>query len=523
MSASTDAPRGHEEVVVLDFGSQFNQLIARRVREQQVYCRIVTPEITAEELGERRPKGIILSGGPASVYDDGAPQLDPAILDLGVPILGICYGMQVVMHLLDSPVEPAKDREFGHRELEVTDPGELFRDTPAQQIVWMSHGDQVTDPGGQFKVLAKTDSCPNAAVVHKDRPLYGIQFHPEVMHTQHGHEILRNFLVNICQCSGDWAMSSFVEQWTRRIKEMVGDDKVMCGVSGGVDSTVAAVLMHNAIGDQLTCVFVDNGLLRQDEAQEVVRLFTDNFEMDFRHVDASEKFLEALAGVTDPETKRKRIGHTFIEVFKEEEKRAFEGGARWLVQGTLYPDVIESVSAHGGPSATIKTHHNVGGLPDDLGFKLLEPLRDLFKDEVRRLGGELGLADELVWRQPFPGPGLAVRILGEVTVERLNVLRQADVVVREEIEAAGLARELWQWFAVLLPVQSVGVMGDGRTYEDVCAIRCVTSTDAMTAEWARLPEDVLASISRRIVNGVRGINRVVYDISSKPPATIEWE
>jgi len=344
-----------------------------------------------------------------------------------------------------------------------------------------------------------------------------------VMHSEYGSVILKNFLTRVCRCSGDWAMSSFVEEWTQKIKDTVGDDKVLCGVSGGVDSTVAAALVHRAIGDQLTCVFVDNGLLRQDEAQQVVRLFTDNFDMDFRHVDASEKFLDALSGISDPEAKRKSIGHTFIEVFDEEQRRALEDGARWLVQGTLYPDVIESVSAHGGPSATIKTHHNVGGLPDDMEFKLLEPLRDLFKDEVRRLGAELGLADELVWRQPFPGPGLAVRILGDVTRERLHVLRQADAVVREEIEGAGLARELWQWFAVLLPVQSVGVMGDGRTYEDVCAVRCVTSQDAMTAEWARLPEDVLATISRRIVNGVRGINRVVYDISSKPPATIEWE
>ncbi len=513
----------HEEIVVLDYGSQFNQLIARRVREQQIYCRIVTPDVTAAELRERNPRGIILSGGPASVYEDGAPTLDPEILELGVPVLGICYGMHLIMKQLGAPVEPAGDREFGHRELSVIDPADLFCDTPTSQVVWMSHGDQVTDPGGVFRVLARTDTCSNAAVVHRDRPLYGIQFHPEVMHSEYGSVILKNFLTRVCRCSGDWAMSSFVEEWTQKIKDTVGDDKVLCGVSGGVDSTVAAALVHRAIGDQLTCVFVDNGLLRQDEAQQVVRLFTDNFDMDFRHVDASEKFLDALSGISDPEAKRKSIGHTFIEVFDEEQRRALEDGARWLVQGTLYPDVIESVSAHGGPSATIKTHHNVGGLPDDMEFKLLEPLRDLFKDEVRRLGAELGLADELVWRQPFPGPGLAVRILGDVTRERLHVLRQADAVVREEIEGAGLARELWQWFAVLLPVQSVGVMGDGRTYEDVCAVRCVTSQDAMTAEWARLPEDVLATISRRIVNGVRGINRVVYDISSKPPATIEWE
>ncbi|MAG55579.1 MAG: glutamine-hydrolyzing GMP synthase [Planctomycetes bacterium] len=512
----------HEEVLVVDYGSQFNQLIARRVREQNVFCRVVMPDITAAELRANPPKGIILSGGPASVYDEGAPTLDPEILDLGVPILGICYGMGIIMHVLGSRVEPG-EREFGHRELDVDDAAALFIDTPARQVVWMSHGDQVTDPGGIFKVLARTDTCPNAAVVHKDKPIYAIQFHPEVAHTEHGKTIITNFLTRVCHCSGDWEMSSFVNEWTERIRELVGDDRVLCGVSGGVDSTVASALVHRAIGDQLTCVFVDNGLLRHHEAEEVVKLFRDNFEMDFRHVDATDQFLAALEGVSDPETKRKRIGHTFIEVFQAEKERAAAAGAKWLVQGTLYPDVIESVSAHGGPSATIKTHHNVGGLPEDLGFQLLEPLRDLFKDEVRRLGTEMGLSDELVWRQPFPGPGLAVRILGDITRERLAVLRQADAIVREEIAAAGLERDLWQWFAVLLPVQSVGVMGDYRTYEDVCAVRAVTSTDAMTAEWARLPGDVLAAISRRIVNGVRGINRVVYDISSKPPSTIEWE
>jgi GMP synthase (glutamine-hydrolysing) len=513
----------HEEVVIVDYGSQYNQLIARRVRELEVYCRIVTPSVTAAELKARRPRGIILSGGPASVYAEGAPTLDPDILDLGIPILGICYGLQVIARLLGVHVAPAENREFGHQEIEVTGSHPLFAETPSRQVVWMSHGDQVSDPGGMFEVLARTASCPNAALTHRTRPLLGIQFHPEVSHTEHGMQILRNFVRRICGCQGDWAMASFVTEWTDRIKSTVGDDRVLCGVSGGVDSTVAAALVHRAIGDQLICVFVDNGLLREGESEEVVGLFRDNFNMAFRRVDAGARFLEVLAGVIDPEVKRKRIGHAFIESFEGEAKRALAEGARWLVQGTLYPDVIESLSAHGGPSATIKTHHNVGGLPADLGFRLLEPLRDLFKDEVRRLGGELGLPDHLVWRQPFPGPGLAVRVLGEVTELRLAILRHADRIVRDEIEAAGLTRELWQWFAVLLPVQSVGVMGDGRTYENVCAIRAVTSTDAMTAEWARLPMDVLARISRRIVNGVRGINRVVYDISSKPPSTIEWE
>ena len=515
--------QSHEEVIIFDFGAQYNQLIARRVREQNVFCRIVPPDVTVEEVRRWNPKGIILSGGPSSVYEEGAPTIDPAILEMGVPILGICYGMQVVAHILGLNVEPAKSREFGHRKIEVTESDPLFAHTPSSQIVWMSHGDQVGHPETQFEVLAKTPSCPQAAVRHLSLPFHGIQFHPEVMHTEHGAQLLKNFLVSICGCSQDWRMSSHVDDWTQRIKEMVGDDRVLCGVSGGVDSTVASVLVHRAIGDQLTCVFVDNGLLRLDEAKEVVHLFRDNFHMDFRPINAGDQFLAALKGVTDPEQKRKRIGHQFIEVFRTEARRAFDEGCRWLVQGTLYPDVIESISAHGGPSATIKTHHNVGGLPDDLDFDLLEPLRDLFKDEVRRLGHELGLKDELIWRQPFPGPGLAVRILGEVTSDRLRVLREADAIVREEIHTSGLERELWQWFAVLLPVQSVGVMGDGRTYENVCAVRAVSSTDAMTAEWARLPHDLLALISRRIVNEVRGINRVVFDISSKPPATIEWE
>ena len=415
---------GHEEIVIFDYGSQFNQLIARRVRELSVYCRIVTPETTAEDLRAQKPVGIILSGGPASVYADDAPSLDPEILDLGIPVLGICYGMNLILHRHGASIAPAEDREFGHRELEVEHPGDLFAGTPERQVVWMSHGDRVHDLDAQFEVVARTSTCPVAAVVHRERPLYGIQFHPEVAHTVHGTEVLANFLRRICGCSGDWAMSSFVDEWTDRIKERVGGDRVLCGVSGGVDSTVAAALVHRAIGDQLTCVFVDNGLLRQDEAREVCDLFKDHLHVTFRHVDATDRFLQALAGISDPETKRKRIGHTFIEVFEDEAKHAFEDGARWLVQGTLYPDVIESMSAHGGPSATIKTHHNVGGLPDDLDFQLLEPLRDLFKDEVRRLGEELGLSPDLVWRQPFPGPGLAVRILGDVTPERLDILRK---------------------------------------------------------------------------------------------------
>jgi GMP synthase (glutamine-hydrolysing) len=513
----------HQLIVIVDYGSQYNQLIARRVRELNVFARIVTPSVTASELQAMSPTGLILSGGPRSVYEEGAPSLDPQILALGIPVLGICYGMQVMARLNGIAVHPAEDREYGHRELHVTAESPLFAGTSRTQVVWMSHGDQIESMDGTFEILAKTTSCPAAAVKHRTSKQYGIQFHPEVMHTREGTRILRNFLFDICGCTGDWKMGSLVDELVSKIRARVGDRRVLCGVSGGVDSTVAATLVHRAVGSNLTCVFVDNGLLREDESAEVAGLFRDHLRVDFRAVDAGPAFRKALAGVVDPETKRKRIGHTFIDVFRAEALRAHQAGYHYLVQGTLYPDVIESVSAHGGPSATIKTHHNVGGLPKDLGFELLEPLRDLFKDEVRRLGAELGLDDALVWRQPFPGPGLAVRVLGEVTEERLRVLRAADAVVREEIRADGLERELWQWFAVLLPVNSVGVMGDGRTYENVCAIRAVTSTDAMTAEWAHLPYEVLSRMSRRIVNEVRGINRVVYDISSKPPATIEWE
>ena len=510
-----------EEIVIYDFGSQFAQLIARRTREHKVFCRVVTPKTKAAEIKSPRLRGVILSGGPASVYDPGAPTIDPAVFELGVPVLGICYGMQLMSRLLGGEVKGHALREFGHRELRIDAEAGLFAGTPRSQVVWMSHGDQVTDPNAVFETLAATDSCPNAAVRHRTKPLFGIQFHPEVTHTEFGSKILGNFLHRICGCAPSWLMSQFAGREIAAIKTQVGADHVICGLSGGVDSSVAAVLVSRAIGTQLTCIFVDNGLLRRGEGDEVERLFHGRFGLDVRRVDATELFLTALKGVEDPERKRKIIGKAFIDVFEAEAKKIAD--VKWLVQGTLYPDVIESVSFHGGPSATIKSHHNVGGLPEKLGFKLLEPLRPLFKDEVRELGTELGLPEDLVWRQPFPGPGLAVRCLGDITREKLELLRSCDAIVQEEIKKAGLYRSLWQAFAVLLPIRSVGVMGDGRTYDLTCAIRAVTSTDAMTAEWARLPHEVLAEMSRRIVNEVRGVNRVVYDISSKPPATIEWE
>ena len=519
---TTDPGTPFEEVVVLDFGSQYAQLIARRVREQHVFCRIVPPTMLAEDIRTPGLRGVILSGGPASVYDDGAPGFDPAILDLGVPVLGICYGMQLISHILGLKVEPAHEREFGHQRLHVVNSTGLLSDTPEEQTVWMSHGDRVEGAGEVFEVLGRTGTCPLAAVRHREREIYGLQFHPEVVHTEAGRQVLRNFLFQICRCAGSWRMSSFVDDAVGRVRAQIGKSRAICGLSGGVDSMVAAALVDRAIGDRLTCIFVDNGLLRAEEREDVERAVAGHLaDIDFRVVDARERFLEALHGVTDPEVKRKQIGHVFIDVFREAASGIVD--ARFLVQGTLYPDVIESVSAFGGPSSTIKTHHNVGGLPAELGFELVEPLRDLFKDEVREAGVALGLPDEVVWRHPFPGPGLAVRLLGPVTPERLAILREADLIVRREIRDAGLEREIWQAFAVLLPVNTVGVMGDQRTYESVCAVRAVTSTDAMTAEWARLPHELLARMSRRIVNEVRGINRVVYDISSKPPATIEWE
>jgi GMP synthase (glutamine-hydrolysing) len=510
-----------EVVLVLDFGSQYTQLIARRVREQHVFCRIVPATISPAEIRAAGAKALILSGGPASVYAGGAPRCDPEVFRLGLPVLGICYGMQLGCEVLGGRVRGAAKREYGRAALAIDDGGDLFRDLAGETTVWMSHGDHVEDPGPEFDVLAHTDSAPFAAVRHRKLPFYGIQFHPEVHHTPDGWRILLNFLFGIAGLRGDWVMSSFIERAAAEIRETVGDGHVVCGLSGGVDSAVTAVLVHRAVGEKLTCVFVDNGVLREGEAEAVVSTFRQHFRIRLRHVDASAEFLGALAGVTDPEVKRKRIGHAFIDVFRREAKSI--PGARFLAQGTLYPDVIESVSPVGGPSVTIKSHHNVGGLPAELGFTLVEPLRDLFKDEVREMGRELSIPEEFLWRHPFPGPGLAIRCIGEVTPERLAVLRKADAIVREEVRAAGLHRKLWQSFAVLLPIRTVGVMGDDRTYESVVAVRAVESLDAMTADWAVLPADLLGRLANRIINEVRGVNRVVYDISSKPPATIEWE
>ena len=513
----------HQTILVLDFGSQYTQLIARRLRELSVYSEIVPFNTTVETLREKNPVGIILSGGPKSVSEAGAPKCAPELFVLGMPVLGICYGMQLMTDVLGGEVRLSGQREFGHANVRVTGngtPPKLFRQVPSELRVWASHGDDVNAVPPGFSVAATSATAPIVAMEAPDRNLYALLFHPEVAHTDHGLAILRNFAYGVCGCTGDWTISSFIEEATERIKLQVGVGKVVCGLSGGVDSTVAAILVHRAIGDRLTCIFVDNGLLRYDEAKQIVKRFTDKMRLPLDFVDASDIFLERLAGVADPEKKRKIIGATFIDVF---EKRANElGGFDFLAQGTLYPDVIESASVH-GPAVVIKSHHNVGGLPDRMHFKLVEPLRDLFKDEVRRVGRDLGLDPEFVVRQPFPGPGLAVRLLGEISKERLDLLRLADKIVAEEIRKAGWYERLWQSFAVLLPVQSVGVMGDARTYEFTVAIRAVESLDGMTADWARLPHDLLATISSRIVNEVRGINRVVYDISSKPPSTIEWE
>ncbi len=513
--------RPHDLVIILDFGSQYTQLIARRVRQCHVYCEIHPFNRSLSQLRELRPRGLILSGGPASVYDPEAPMVSAELFEMGVPILGICYGMQLMTQQLGGEVVPAAEREYGGAELMADATCPFFAGLPTGKLsVWMSHGDRITRLPPGFKSVARTDNAPIAAMQDRSGRLYGIQFHPEVAHTPQGLQMLQNFLYRVCGCAPTWTMQAFVEPTVQAIRDRVGAERVLCALSGGVDSTVTASLVRRAVGERLTCIFVDNGVLRLGEAEDVRQRLGPIFGDSLVCVDAGERFLHRLKGVIDPEEKRKRIGHEFIAVFEEEAKR--RGAFTWLAQGTLYPDVIESVSRY-GPSVTIKSHHNVGGLPDIMQLKLIEPLRELFKDEVRELAIELGLPEDLVWRQPFPGPGLAVRVLGEVSEDRLDLLRRADAIVREEIHLAGLERDIWQAFAVLLPLKSVGVMGDGRTFESVAAIRAVTSTDGMTAEWVRLPYDVLAKISRRITNEVRGINRVVYDISSKPPSTIEWE
>jgi len=519
-SAPVDVPRAVDEVVVLDYGGQYSQLIARRVRECGVFSELLPHHVGAEEVARRKPKGLILSGGPASVYADGAPRLDPQLLELGIPVLGICYGMQLLAAKLGGRVEGAEVGEFGRSKLTVHEHGRLLAGLPAEQSCWMSHRDTVFAPPPGFTALASSSESPVAAFESQEQAVYGIQFHPEVVHTPYGQDVLKRFLSDVCGCDMAWSPASIVEDQIARIRDQVGDAKVICGLSGGVDSSVAALLVHRAIGDQLTCVFVDHGLMRKNEGEQVISAFRDTFKVPLVAVDAETRFLDKLRGVTEPERKRKVIGAEFIRVFEEEAARI--GDARFLVQGTLYSDVIESGGGTG--AATIKSHHNVGGLPDDLQFELVEPLRALFKDEVRAVGAELGLPERLVWRQPFPGPGLAIRVVGgEATKERLDVLRDADFILQDEIRKAGLYRELWQSFCVLPDVRTVGVQGDERTYGYVVVIRAVTSDDAMTADWARLPYDLLEQIAARMIGELREVNRVVLDITSKPPGTIEWE
>ena len=516
-----EAPVEERPVLVVDMGGQYSQLIARRVRECRVYSELVPHTMSVDAMRARRPLGLILSGGPASVYAEEAPQLDPGIYDLGVPMLGICYGMQLIAHQLDGEVDHTDRAEFGRSELKAEAGSALFEGLPAEQACWMSHRDSVVAPPSGSRVTASSPSAPIAAFEAPDRGLYGVQFHPEVVHTPYGMDILKNFLFHVADAPPVWTPTAVIEEETARIRSQVGSDRVLCALSGGVDSAVAALLVHRAVGEQLTCVFVDHGLLRKDEAIQVVETFERHFQVPLVHVDARERFLARLEGVTDPEEKRKRIGEEFIRVFEEESRRL--GTIRHLVQGTLYSDVIESGGSGDGVAATIKSHHNVGGLPEEMDFDLVEPLRMLFKDEVRRVGEELGLPEGMVWRQPFPGPGLAIRIIGEATEERLEILREADAILQEEVRRAGLYRELWQSFAVLPAIRSVGVQGDERTYAYPIVIRAVTSEDAMTADWARLPYDLLETISSRIINEIPAVNRVALDISSKPPSTIEWE
>ncbi|WP_019156966.1 glutamine-hydrolyzing GMP synthase [Robertmurraya massiliosenegalensis] len=510
--------KSQEKIVVLDFGSQYNQLITRRIREFGVYSELHPHTITAEEIKQMNATGVIFSGGPNSVYDENSFRADEAIFELGLPVLGICYGMQLMTQHFNGKVEPAKNREYGKAEIKIENETRIFGQLPQEQIVWMSHGDLVVEAPAGFTVDATSPSCPISAMSDESRNLYAVQFHPEVRHSQYGNELLKNFVFNVCQCKGNWSMENFIEIEMEKIRQTVGDKKVLCALSGGVDSSVVAVLIHKAIGDQLTCIFVDHGLLRKGEADSVMKTFADGFNMNVIKVDAKDRFLSKLQGVSDPEKKRKIIGNEFIYVFDDEATKL--KGIEFLAQGTLYTDIIESGTA---TAQTIKSHHNVGGLPEDMQFTLIEPLNTLFKDEVRALGTELGIPDEIVWRQPFPGPGLGIRVLGEISEDKLEIVRESDWILREEIKKAGLDRDIWQYFTVLPDIRSVGVMGDARTYDYTIGIRAVTSIDGMTSDWARIPWDVLEVISTRIVNEVSHINRVVYDITSKPPATIEWE